>query len=185
MRRVFECITLEHDLWLVALAAVVCLLGCYACFSLLHRAWRNPDRPGVWLAGAAITARNVLRPDAGPAREPGSIPETVLIAGLSSSCRPPGRQRPRRPLAWSDPVWFMPVPACVFFLSCRFFLHLRSQLDGDAVRVKPVQCDRLRVPGAASLPQRRHRVCLHASRMVQSRRRAVNPRWTAGLRLHM
>ncbi len=56
MRRVFECITLEHDLWLVALAAVVCLLGCYACFSLLHRAWRNPDRPGVWLAGAAITA---------------------------------------------------------------------------------------------------------------------------------
>ena len=38
MSRIYGCITEYHDLRLVILAALICLLGCYTALSLLGRA---------------------------------------------------------------------------------------------------------------------------------------------------
>jgi diguanylate cyclase (GGDEF)-like protein/PAS domain S-box-containing protein len=54
MFSVFECIGREHDLRLVALAAAICLIGCFASVNLLARAQAVPARSCLsWLAAAA------------------------------------------------------------------------------------------------------------------------------------
>jgi signal transduction histidine kinase len=55
MFRVYGCITEQHDLRLVALAAVICLFACYTAFSLVARA-RLVDRRSrpLWCAAAAV-----------------------------------------------------------------------------------------------------------------------------------
>jgi diguanylate cyclase (GGDEF)-like protein/PAS domain S-box-containing protein len=54
MLSVFECIGHEHDLRLVVLAAVICLIGCFATVSLLARAQALPARSCLsWVVAAA------------------------------------------------------------------------------------------------------------------------------------
>ena len=55
MLTVLGCFFGEHDLWLVALAALICTLASAACVALLHHA-RRSQRPwqGVWIAVAAV-----------------------------------------------------------------------------------------------------------------------------------
>ncbi len=53
MFKVFSCITVEHDLRLVVLAGVVCLLACFAAVDLLRRArWSSGIRWLAWVAAA-------------------------------------------------------------------------------------------------------------------------------------
>ncbi|MCJ2022807.1 EAL domain-containing protein [Methylobacterium sp. J-067] len=55
MLTVLGCFFGEHDLWLVALAALICTLASAACVALLHHA-RRSQRPwqGAWIAVAAV-----------------------------------------------------------------------------------------------------------------------------------
>ena len=57
MLRVLGCITGQHDLWLVVLAALICIFSCYTAFSLLARAHAsNLQTKTVWLTAAAFVA---------------------------------------------------------------------------------------------------------------------------------
>ncbi len=55
--RVISCIVIEHNLWLVLLAAVVCIAGCFVTMRLLERALRTegPQRSG-WIFQTASAA---------------------------------------------------------------------------------------------------------------------------------
>jgi NO-binding membrane sensor protein with MHYT domain len=54
MWRVIGCITQEHDLRLVALAACICALACGTTLNLLARAWNvRPGSSWAWLFAAA------------------------------------------------------------------------------------------------------------------------------------
>ncbi len=54
MYKVFDCVANEHDLRLVALAAVICALSSYTTISLLHHVRRSDARMWwVWLAVSA------------------------------------------------------------------------------------------------------------------------------------
>ena len=56
MLKVYECITTAHDLRLVGLAAVVCILASYAAINLLRHAAKSHDRMRrVWLGVSAIS----------------------------------------------------------------------------------------------------------------------------------
>ena len=46
MLRVFGCISQQHDLRLVVLAAAVCILACFTAFSLLARSLGGAGRVG-------------------------------------------------------------------------------------------------------------------------------------------
>jgi diguanylate cyclase len=53
--RVYLCLTQEHDLPLVGVAALICLFGAYTALSVLHRALAAQGRARVaWLAASAI-----------------------------------------------------------------------------------------------------------------------------------
>ena len=53
MFRVYSCITVEHDLRLVVLAGMVCLLTCFAAIDLVRRArWSSGFRWLAWIATA-------------------------------------------------------------------------------------------------------------------------------------
>jgi signal transduction histidine kinase len=55
MRSVYDCITVRHDLALVALAAAICILACYTALSMLARARAAAGpRRGHWVGAAAI-----------------------------------------------------------------------------------------------------------------------------------
>jgi len=55
MLTVLGCFFGEHDLWLVALAALICTLASAACVALLHHARRSQSPwQGVWIAVAAV-----------------------------------------------------------------------------------------------------------------------------------
>lgn len=55
MLRVYECLTQDHDLRLVALAAVICVLASYTAFNLAARAYPLDRRSRYgWLAIAAV-----------------------------------------------------------------------------------------------------------------------------------
>ncbi len=58
MLRIYGCITQQHDLPLVLLAAVICFFGCYTSLSLLARAHRGHERlpDWKWLTAAAVVA---------------------------------------------------------------------------------------------------------------------------------
>jgi diguanylate cyclase len=56
MMKVYNCIATAHDLWLVALAGVICALASYAAISLLRHARGSAGRMrGVWLAVSVIS----------------------------------------------------------------------------------------------------------------------------------
>ncbi len=54
MWTIVSCITNEHDLGLVVLAAIVCLLTCFTSMLLLSRARLTPARPALWLVAAGF-----------------------------------------------------------------------------------------------------------------------------------
>ncbi|MGC5778627.1 bifunctional diguanylate cyclase/phosphodiesterase [Methylobacterium sp. NFXW15] len=55
MLTVVGCFLGEHDLWLVALAAIICTLASAACMALLHHARRSPEAwQWIWIAVAAV-----------------------------------------------------------------------------------------------------------------------------------
>ncbi len=55
MMRVVGCIVDGHNLWLVLVAGLICLLGSHTSFSLLHRAAQQHGRQSyLWLAAAAL-----------------------------------------------------------------------------------------------------------------------------------
>ena len=50
MLRVYGCITEQHDLWLVALAGIICLFACFTTASLLNRVGVAERQHGLaWL----------------------------------------------------------------------------------------------------------------------------------------
>ncbi len=61
MLRLYTCVVGQHDLRLVALAAIICILSCYAAVDLLGRAQQSlAERRGAWVrAGAAIFGAGV------------------------------------------------------------------------------------------------------------------------------
>ena len=54
MRQLYSCIAEQHDLWLVAIAAMVCAIGCYATFATANHAFRANARALRWRWGAAM-----------------------------------------------------------------------------------------------------------------------------------
>ena len=55
MLKIADCIASGHDLWLVVVAGLVCLLGSHTTFSLQHRAAQQQGRQRwFWLAAAAV-----------------------------------------------------------------------------------------------------------------------------------
>jgi NO-binding membrane sensor protein with MHYT domain len=53
--RVVGCITDGHNLWLVLVAGLICVLASHTTFSLLHRARLQQGREAaLWLAAAAL-----------------------------------------------------------------------------------------------------------------------------------
>src|SRR3954469_2050381 len=56
MLKVYSCIATAHDLKLVALAALICVLASFAAINLLHHARQSDGHMrGVWLAAAAVS----------------------------------------------------------------------------------------------------------------------------------
>jgi signal transduction histidine kinase len=55
MIRVLGCIAARHDTGLVALAAVICMFGCYTTFSVLARATGDRRLDALWRALAGLT----------------------------------------------------------------------------------------------------------------------------------
>src|SRR6478735_5985057 len=56
MLRVYACIVQEHDLRLVVIAVIICLLACSIAFSAFEQAQRDKPRKLVWAALAATVA---------------------------------------------------------------------------------------------------------------------------------
>lgn len=56
MLRVYTCITSEHDLRLVALAGVICLLAALTAFAAMHQARSDTARRPFWIALAAFVS---------------------------------------------------------------------------------------------------------------------------------
>src|SRR3546814_7121561 len=54
MLKIAGCIVDGHDLWLVVVAGLVCMLASHASCSLLHRARRQEKQRTLWLSAAAI-----------------------------------------------------------------------------------------------------------------------------------
>jgi diguanylate cyclase (GGDEF)-like protein len=54
--RVYACITQEHDLRLVVVAGVICLLSCYIAFAAFDQARRDTARKLLWTELAAVVA---------------------------------------------------------------------------------------------------------------------------------
>jgi diguanylate cyclase len=56
MLKVYNCIVAAHDLWLVGLAAIVCILASYAAINLLHHARSSSGHMRrIWLAVSAVS----------------------------------------------------------------------------------------------------------------------------------
>jgi diguanylate cyclase len=56
MFKIYNCIAYAHDLRLVGLAAVICILASFAAITLLHHARKSRGHMGrVWLAVSAIS----------------------------------------------------------------------------------------------------------------------------------
>src|SRR3979409_1965372 len=56
MLKIYNCVITEHDLRLVALAALICVLASFAAINLLHHARKSSGQMrGVWLAVSAIS----------------------------------------------------------------------------------------------------------------------------------
>src|SRR3984893_1406620 len=56
MFKIYNCIANAHDLKLVALAALICVLASFAAINLLHHARKSSGHMrGIWLAVSAIS----------------------------------------------------------------------------------------------------------------------------------
>src|SRR5215213_4161125 len=56
MLKIYNCIATAHDLRLVVLAAIICVLASFAAISLLHHARKSQGHlRNVWLAVSAIS----------------------------------------------------------------------------------------------------------------------------------
>jgi NO-binding membrane sensor protein with MHYT domain len=56
MFKIYDCIAYAHDLRLVGLAAIICVLASFAAINLLHHARKSSGRMGrVWLAVSAVS----------------------------------------------------------------------------------------------------------------------------------
>src|ERR1700710_1855619 len=56
MLKIYNCIATSHDLKLVGLAALICVLASFAAINLLHHARKSHGHMrGVWLAVSAIS----------------------------------------------------------------------------------------------------------------------------------
>ncbi|MEA2346121.1 MAG: hypothetical protein QOF63_4290, partial [Thermoanaerobaculia bacterium] len=56
MLKIYNCLATAHDLKLVALAALICVLASFAAINLLHHARKSHGHMrGVWLAVSAIS----------------------------------------------------------------------------------------------------------------------------------
>ena len=55
MFTVIGCLTGQHDLRLVGLAAFICVVACFTSLSILARAQARGGRQGAWLLAAAAT----------------------------------------------------------------------------------------------------------------------------------
>ena len=98
MLRIIGCITDQHDLRLVVLAALICIIGCYTAFSLKARALAGGHLSrNLWLAAAAFVtgsgvwathfvAELAFRPGLPIAYDVGftalSVVVAVLVSGL-------------------------------------------------------------------------------------------------------
>ena len=56
MFRVYDCIVQEHDLRLVVVAGVICLLASYIAFAYFEQARRDEPRKAQWTALAALVS---------------------------------------------------------------------------------------------------------------------------------
>src|SRR3546814_1249526 len=88
MLKIAGCIVDGHDLWLVVVAGLVCLLASHASFSLLHRATRQETQRTLLPSAAAIALGC-------------GVWGTHLIAMLAYSL---GRARVRTPVTNAQPV---------------------------------------------------------------------------------
>jgi NO-binding membrane sensor protein with MHYT domain len=62
--RVYLCLTQEHDLRLVALAALICLFGSYTVMSLIQRALAASQSTRlVWLSTGAVATGGSVWPE--------------------------------------------------------------------------------------------------------------------------
>ena len=57
--RVISCLFTEHNLWLVALAALVCVSGCWVTFRLFERALKSGGK--LQRTGLAVSDRRCRR----------------------------------------------------------------------------------------------------------------------------
>src|ERR1700709_1905704 len=56
MLKIYDCVTTAHDLRLVGLAAIVCLLASFAAIDLLHHARKSRgNMRAIWLAISSIS----------------------------------------------------------------------------------------------------------------------------------
>src|SRR6187551_3442706 len=56
MFRVYDCIVHEHDLRLVVVAGVICLLASYIAFAYFEQARRDRPRQAQWVTLAAVVS---------------------------------------------------------------------------------------------------------------------------------
>jgi diguanylate cyclase (GGDEF)-like protein len=56
MLRVYSCITQEHDLRLIVVAALICLLAAFTSFSAFEQARRDSSRRSLWVPLAGLSA---------------------------------------------------------------------------------------------------------------------------------
>src|SRR3546814_14856545 len=55
MLKIADCIVNGHDVWLVVVAGLVCVLASHTCFSLLYRAGQQQGKQKLaWLTAAAV-----------------------------------------------------------------------------------------------------------------------------------
>ena len=56
MLRVFACVVYDHDLRVVAIAGLICLLAAFTSFSIVEQARRSINRRGAWLIAAGFVS---------------------------------------------------------------------------------------------------------------------------------
>lgn len=110
MLKVFNCVTTEHDLGLVGLAAIICVLGCFTTVTLMARANAAKRHTSlIWLVAAVLVfsfsvwslhfvamiaflpARSVGYQIEGTVLSLGIVCAFTLMAGLFRRLRQPGR----------------------------------------------------------------------------------------------
>jgi diguanylate cyclase (GGDEF)-like protein/PAS domain S-box-containing protein len=105
MLRVYACITGEHDLRLVLVAGVICLLSAFTAFSIFEQARRADRRQFAWIALAGFVAGT-------------GIWATHFIAMLA--------YRPNLPIGYDVPLTLLSIAAAVCVTGFGWALALRA-----------------------------------------------------------